>query len=139
MIPQIKIEEEPNVRKVLRRAEVVIEAITGKVVRLHVNRDYEVCPDYLNKLQGLVCEHFNVTWQQLVSKKRYRTSGLIDARHTYMYLASSLLKFSLADIGRHLDRDHTSVIHAKKKIEGFYYVGDPLIRDIETIKSKLFH
>ena len=63
----------------------------------------------------VVTRHFDVRLADLQSKKRSKSVTL--PRQICMYLARSLTKHSLEEIGGHLGgRDHTTVMHACKKI-----------------------
>ena len=55
-----------------------------------------------------------------------------------MYLAKQLTTRSLPDIGRRFGgRDHTTVLHAVRRIEELRTVDPVLAGDIETIARKL--
>ncbi|TFF20516.1 hypothetical protein E3C22_16535 [Jiella endophytica] len=63
-----------------------------------------------------VAEIRHITFADLVSDRRHRE--LIGPRHEAMYLAKTLTPASLPAIGRRLGgRDHTTVLHAVRKIE----------------------
>lgn len=63
----------------------------------------------------LVAEHYNITIDQLKSKRR--TQDLALARQVAMYIAREKVSASLNQIGRALGgRDHTTVMHGCKKI-----------------------
>ena len=67
-------------------------------------------------IQNLVASHFNLNIQELLSPRRSRS--LARPRQIAMYLAKQHTTNSLPDIGRKFsNRDHTTVIHAVKKIE----------------------
>ncbi len=62
-----------------------------------------------------VTDHFDVRLSDLQSKKRHQS--ITEPRQICMYLARSLTKHSLEEIGGHLGgRDHTTVMHACTKI-----------------------
>jgi chromosomal replication initiator protein len=64
----------------------------------------------------VVCEHYRVTVDQLKSKRR--TQDLALARQVAMYIAREIVGATLTQIGRAFgDRDHTTVMHACKKIK----------------------
>jgi chromosomal replication initiator protein len=64
---------------------------------------------------GVVTHHFNVRPADLQSKRR--SQSITEPRQICMYLARSLTKLSLEEIGGHLGgRDHTTVMHACGKI-----------------------
>ncbi|MHC4387833.1 MAG: chromosomal replication initiator protein DnaA [Planctomycetota bacterium] len=63
-----------------------------------------------------VTSHFDVRLADLQSKRR--SQSIAEPRQICMYLARSLTKHSLEEIGGHLGgRDHTTVMHACSKIE----------------------
>jgi chromosomal replication initiator protein len=65
----------------------------------------------------VVTKHFDVRAADLQSKKR--SQSIAEPRQICMYLARSLTKHSLEEIGGHLGgRDHTTVMHACGKIAG---------------------
>lgn len=66
-----------------------------------------------------VSEQFDVRITDLQSKKRSQSIAL--PRQVCMYLARSLTRHSLEEIGGHLGgRDHSTVVHACSKIEQMY-------------------
>jgi chromosomal replication initiator protein len=70
-----------------------------------------------------VTTRFNVRLSDLQSKKRSRSIAL--PRQVCMYLARSLTRHSLEEIGGYFGgRDHTTVLHANRTIEGLRG-GDP--------------
>lgn len=70
----------------------------------------------VDKIQRAVCEEFGVTLNDMVSKRRAR--AIARPRQVAMYLSKKLTKRSLPDIGRRFGgRDHTTVMHAVKRIK----------------------
>lgn len=70
----------------------------------------------VDKIQRAVCEEFGLTLNDMVSKRRAR--AIARPRQVAMYLSKKLTKRSLPDIGRRFGgRDHTTVMHAVKRIE----------------------
>ncbi len=62
-------------------------------------------------------DYFKLSMEELCSKSRTRT--LVTARQIAMYLCRELTDMSLPKIGQELGgRDHTTVIHADRKIRG---------------------
>ena len=72
----------------------------------------------------------------LISERR--TRSVARPRQAAMWLAKQLTTRSLPDIGRRFGgRDHTTVLHAVRRIEELR-AGDPqLARDLETLTRKL--
>ncbi|WP_143691162.1 helix-turn-helix domain-containing protein [Wohlfahrtiimonas populi] len=56
-----------------------------------------------------------------------------------MFISRTLTKHSLPEIGRAFERDHSTVMHACRKIEDDLKTDYVLQRDYETIKATLTH
>jgi len=70
----------------------------------------------IQDIQKLVAEYFHLTLDQLKSEKR--SSQIVLPRQVAIYLCRELTGKSLSEIGRaHGGRDHTTVLHACRKIE----------------------
>ena len=70
----------------------------------------------IEQIQKKVSEHFNVKMSDMSSARRSRT--IARPRQIAMYLSKNLTSRSLPEIGRRFgNRDHTTVIHAVKKVE----------------------
>jgi hypothetical protein len=73
----------------------------------------------------LVTRHYGITKNDLISKQRPTKVCL--PRHVVMYLAANYTPLSLPTIGRKLgNRDHTTVLHGKNKIEKLIFEDDDL-------------
>ncbi|MBR1871885.1 MAG: chromosomal replication initiator protein DnaA [Bacteroidales bacterium] len=65
----------------------------------------------IDQVQNTVCEYFNITRGDLVSKSRKR--NIVQARQIAMYLSRNILNASLATIGAEMGgKDHATVVHA---------------------------
>ncbi len=70
----------------------------------------------IEEIQKLVASHYNVTRADILSSRR--TANVVRPRQIAMYLAKVLTPRSLPEIGRRFGgRDHTTVLHAVRKIE----------------------
>ena len=87
----------------------------------------------IEDIQRIVAKHFNVSKADLLSSRR--TRSVVRPRQIAMYLAKTMTPRSLPEIGRHFGgRDHTTVLHAVRKIEQMI-AGDPsLAEEIELLK-----
>jgi len=74
-----------------------------------------------------------VTRLQMLSKRR--TPDYANARHIVMYLATQMTKMSLPEIGRTLNRDHTTVYYAVNKIENRGRGNTKLNRSLSAVKA----
>ena len=65
----------------------------------------------IDKVQKAVCEYFNITRDELLSKTRKRQ--IVQARQIAMYLSRSFINCSLSTIGAEIGgKDHATVLHA---------------------------
>jgi chromosomal replication initiator protein len=70
----------------------------------------------IEEIQKKVSQHFNVKVSDMSSARRSRT--VARPRQIAMYLSKNLTSRSLPEIGRRFgNRDHTTVIHAVRKVE----------------------
>ena len=90
----------------------------------------------VEQIQNLVASHFNLNIQELLSPRRSRS--LARPRQIAMYLAKQHTTNSLPDIGRKFaNRDHTTVIHAVKKIEELIKRDNDIKQSVFELKKKL--
>ena len=83
----------------------------------------------VESIQNIVAVYFNLNIQEMLSPRRSRS--LARPRQIAMYLAKKYTTNSLPDIGRKFsNRDHTTVIHAVKKI-------DELVKNDNEIKHSI--
>ncbi len=90
----------------------------------------------VDRIQRAVCEEFNVTLTDMVSKRRARI--IARPRQVAMYLSKKLTKRSLPDIGRRFGgRDHTTVMHAVKRIDELRASDLEFNAHIEAVETQL--
>lgn len=82
-----------------------------------------------------VSNYFNVKIDEIKSKKR--NQPITNARQVYMYLAREILNESLLNIGKSIDRDHSTVIHGIEKIEDKLKKDKNFEATISALKDKL--
>jgi chromosomal replication initiator protein len=84
----------------------------------------------------IVAKHYGVSRADLLSARR--TANVVRPRQIAMYLAKTLTLRSLPEIGRRFGgRDHTTVLHAVRKIEGLVQGDKGLADEIEGLKRLL--
>jgi chromosomal replication initiator protein len=90
----------------------------------------------IEDIQKLVAEHYSIRIADMHSARRAR--AVARPRQVAMYLAKQLTPRSLPEIGRKFGgRDHTTVMHAIRKIEELR-AGDPVLsEDIEALRRLL--
>ena len=87
----------------------------------------------IEEIQKKVAEHFNIRLTDMHSPRRSRS--VARPRQIAMYLAKLITSRSLPEIGRKFGgRDHTTVMHAVKKIEELKQEDNNFNEDIELLK-----
>lgn len=90
----------------------------------------------IEDIQRIVARQYNVSRADLLSARR--TANVVRPRQVAMYLAKTLTLRSLPEIGRRFGgRDHTTVLHAVRKIENLVGSDNALAEEIETLKRQL--
>jgi chromosomal replication initiator protein len=116
-------------RTALLGLPVSMETVTSSLRDLQLTCDRRVTVD---DIQKSVATHFGVTPADICSKRR--TQNVVRPRHVAMYLAKTMTTRSLPDIGRRFGgRDHSTVIHAVKKVTELIETGDPIAEDVDAL------
>ncbi len=90
----------------------------------------------IEDIQRIVARQYNVSRADLLSSRR--TANVVRPRQVAMYLAKVLTLRSLPEIGRRFGgRDHTTVLHAVRKIETLAGSDTTLAEEIESLKRQL--
>jgi chromosomal replication initiator protein len=90
----------------------------------------------IDEIQRRVAEHFNIRLSEMTSERRAR--AVARPRQIAMYLAKQLTTRSLPEIGRKFGgRDHTTVMHAVRKIEELTLSDRALAEDVELLRRML--
>ena len=98
--------------------------------------DYDKKLINVESIQNVVASYFNLNIHEMLSPRRSRS--LARPRQIAMYLAKQYTTNSLPDIGRKFsNRDHTTVIHAVKKIDELMKKDNEISNHITEIKKKI--
>lgn len=90
----------------------------------------------IEDIQRVVARQYNVSRSDLLSSRR--TANVVRPRQVAMYLAKTLTLRSLPEIGRRFGgRDHTTVLHAVRKIESLVSKDLTLSDEVELLKRQL--
>ena len=118
-------------------------SLVGRPVNLEMTK--EVLQDLIRsndrrvtipEIQRQVAEYFNIRLSELLSARRAR--AVARPRQIAMYLSKSLTTKSLPEIGRKFGgRDHTTVIHAVRRIDELREIDSALDKDIEHLQRTL--
>ncbi len=90
----------------------------------------------IDEIQRKVAEHFNLRLTDMHSSRRAR--NVARPRQIAMYLAKQLTSRSLPEIGRKFGgRDHTTVMHAVRKVEELIDADAQIAQDTDVIRRAL--
>ena len=90
----------------------------------------------IEEIQKRVAEHFNIRVADMHSARRAR--AVARPRQVAMYLAKQLTARSLPEIGRKFGgRDHTTVMHAVRKIEELRASDAAFAEDVDLLRRML--
>ncbi|TWB18773.1 chromosomal replication initiator protein DnaA [Nitrospirillum amazonense] len=131
-------ELEGALNRIVAHAELVGRAIT-------LESSQEVLHDLLRasnrrvtieEIQKKVAEHYNIRLADMSSARRAR--AVARPRQVAMYLSKQLTARSLPEIGRKFgDRDHTTVMHAVRKVEELCATDPTFSEDVELLRRML--
>jgi len=99
----------------------------------HIYRSGEPKRVRIEDIQRIVARHYNVSKSELLSNRRTRT--IVKPRQVAMYLSKVMTPRSLPEIGRRFGgRDHTTVLHAVRKIEDLSAGDNTLAQELELLR-----
>ena len=115
------------------RSEITLETTQEVLVDLLRSHDRRITID---EIQRKVAEHYNIKMSDMHSARRAR--NVARPRQVAMYLAKQLTARSLPEIGRKFGgRDHTTVMHAVRKIEELMEEDAQIAQDVEIVRRAL--
>jgi chromosomal replication initiation ATPase DnaA len=115
--------EIPGIRDVLVKCRQGIESILGKEVTVF----FKIKVRHLstNDLARIICEVCEVKWEQVISDSR--KAPIVMARHLFIYFSLRYQKKTQDQIAVVINRDdHSTVIHARDKIQNMVDTNDEL-------------
>ena len=90
----------------------------------------------IEDIQRIVARHYNIPRTELSSARRTRT--IVRPRQVAMYLCKVLTPRSLPEIGRRFgNRDHTTVLHAVRKIETLASEDTGLKQELHVLQQMI--
>ncbi|WP_245258629.1 chromosomal replication initiator protein DnaA [Methylopila sp. M107] len=90
----------------------------------------------IEDIQRIVAKHYQVSRADVLSSRR--TQNVVRPRQVAMYLSKQLTLRSLPEIGRRFGgRDHTTVLHAVRKIDQLVKTDQALLDEVELLKRML--
>ena len=139
-----------NVKSNIRELEGSLSKLIAlsRLKKKEINMDLvvEAIQDYVSSEEGhtvtltyivdIVADHFSLTPQEIYSKNR--SKNIAYPRQIAMYMCRKYLNMSLVDIGKAIgDKDHTTVMHAVKKIEEDLKIDSSLQNILDVLVKKI--
>jgi chromosomal replication initiator protein len=130
---------EGAVNRLLAHATLTGSAVTLETAETAIRdlvRNREPKRVKIEDIQKLVASRYNVSRSDILSERR--TAAVVRPRQIAMYLSKVLTPRSLPEIGRRFGgRDHTTVLHAVRKIEKELGDDAGLNEEVELLKRML--
>ena len=105
-----------------------VDDILGHLVKAEERRKVRI-----EDIQRVVAQHYNIPKNEMLSNRRTRT--VVRPRQIAMYLAKIMTLRSLPEIGRRFGgRDHTTILHAVRKVEELKGDDAKLAKEIELLR-----
>ena len=127
---------EGAVNRLLAHHQLTAQAITAYLADKILNdliRSGEKRTIKIEEIQQVVCKHYNISKADLLSS--CRTRNLVRPRQIAMFLSKVLTPRSLPEIGKRFGgRDHTTVLHAVRKIEAQSKTDTDLAQELALLK-----
>lgn len=115
-------------------AEITLD-LAIDVLKDFVNKGYSE-KNSVNRIQRIVAEYFQVSVEDMKSKKR--SANLTFPRQVAMYLCRKLTNESFPKIGIEFGgKDHSTVMHSVEKIEKEVLVNKELANIVEKLKKEI--
>lgn len=106
-----------------------------EVLKDYVNKGYSE-KNNINRIQRIVAEHFQISVDDMKSKKR--SANLAFPRQVAMYLCRKLTNESFPKIGIEFGgKDHSTVMHSVEKIEKEMQNNKELTNIVEKLKKEI--
>jgi chromosomal replication initiator protein len=87
------------------------------------------------EIRAAVCEFYALTPLELVGD--YRQLHITWGRQVYCYLVHRYTRLSTMQIGRYVNRDHTTVMHAIHKVEALVLTKPLVTDDIDLLRLRI--
>ena len=133
----------------IRELEMALNRVTAHATLVGREIDLEMAKEVLRdvlraserritieEIQRRVAEHYNIKLSEMSTERRAR--AVARPRQVAMFLSKQLTSRSLPEIGRKFGgRDHTTVMHAVRKIEELRQSDAAIAEDVELLKRTL--
>jgi chromosomal replication initiator protein len=89
----------------------------------------------MEDIKRVVCQYFKVDAQMLESKSRKKIHAF--PRNIYVYLCRQLTELTVEEIGRSLNRNHSTILYASEVIEHKIKVDKKVKHQVDFLSQKL--
>jgi chromosomal replication initiator protein len=134
-----------SVRELEGALNTLVARVGADVARLTLDQAQAILRPHLacnerkvtvDMIQKTVAEHYALKQADLISERR--TRAVARPRQVAMWLAKQITTRSLPDIGRRFGgRDHTTVLHAVRKVDDLLTRDESLREDVDLLKRML--
>jgi chromosomal replication initiator protein len=134
-----------SVRELEGALNTLVARVGGDIARLNLDEAQSILRPHLSvtekkvtvdTIQRTVAEHYALKKEDMLSERRAR--AVARPRQVAMWLAKQITTRSLPDIGRRFGgRDHTTVLHAVRRIDQLKEEDAVLARDVDVLLRKL--
>jgi chromosomal replication initiator protein len=134
-----------SVRELEGALNTLVARVGGDIARLSLDEAQAILRPHLSctekrvtvdQIQKDVAEHYGLKQADMISERRAR--AVARPRQAAMWIAKQITTRSLPDIGRRFGgRDHTTVLHAVRRIEALKADDATLARDLDILLRKL--
>jgi chromosomal replication initiator protein len=131
-------ELEGGLNKLLAYAQLTGRPITKTLAEEQLKDILSACRRRItiDEIQRAVCEYYRIDRSEMSSKRRAR--AVVRPRQVAMYLAKVMTPRSYPEIGRKFGgRDHSTVIHAVRLVEGLRSQDSEMDNDVRTLLRQL--
>ena len=115
----------------LMKAKITNE-VAKEVIKCHVS---EQGATSIENIKKLVCQYFKVDPLVLVSKSRKKIHSY--PRNVYVYLCRHYTDATLEDIGRSINRNHSTVLYASEVIEHKIKLDNKVQKQVNFLRQRL--
>jgi chromosomal replication initiator protein len=119
----------------LRGERITTDVVSSVLGRLPTPSSQPPRAASLEAIQEASASAFDLSRERLLARDRSPKVAL--ARQIAMYLARELTDVSLPEIGRGFGRDHSTVVHAHKRIAADIAAGGPAARTVDMLRERL--
>lgn len=89
----------------------------------------------ITDIQLFVCAIWSVTHAEMLSPSRF--AHVVRPRHVAIYLAERMVTDSVSIIGRRFNRDHSSIIHALRKMAAVLAADAALASELKGMQARI--